>query len=310
MEALFSRGEVPLNESTWSSDDLELHRDDLTYLEKVGEGKTADVYRGVWMGTNVAIKSYRAALERDIMDTEQRATFKREVAVNCNVQHPNIVRLLGVVSIDNPVLVVSEYCGGGCLFDLLHLRAHDIPLTWPQKVKMAMDTATAMDYLHGLDPPVIHRDLKSLNLLLSESVTCAQDVPFVKVADFGVSRNSNNKIMTDGLGTTYWMAPEMLEHESYDEKVDVHSFGMVMYEVIARDIPFRREPQRMVVLLIARGKRPEMSQLPADCPRSLSSLMQSCWAHDPQDRPPFTSIKDSLSDISRFLSDPLWQYAL
>ena len=136
-------------------------------------------------------------------------------------------------------MVVTEFCSGGCLFELLH-NSDLFDLSWPQKGKMLMDVANAMNYLHSPEqgkPTVIHRDLKSLNILLLEPVMTLGDVPHCKVTDFGLSRITSDGsadfgTMTSAVGTCHWMAPEVLQSNHYDQKADVYSFGMIMFEVI------------------------------------------------------------------------------
>merc|ERR1719223_1913625 len=100
-----------------------------------------------------------------------------------------------------------------------------------------------MEYLHNFSPQIIHRDLKSLNLLLRDEVKSNKDRPFVKVSDFGVARMKEEEWgqMTVGAGTQHWMAPEVFKGGDYDEKVDIYSFSMVLFEVICREVPFEDE---------------------------------------------------------------------
>merc|ERR1719436_1518759 len=128
-------------------------------------------------------------------------------------KHPNIVSLLGILVTSMPWKIVMEYCAGGSCFELLHDKNREEP-TWPQKISMCRHVAEAMDYLHRFDPCIIHRDLKSLNLLLQTPVNDPQDVPVVKVADFGLARALEETVeaenLTRGVGTHNWMAPEMM----------------------------------------------------------------------------------------------------
>jgi len=109
--------------------------------------------------------------------------------------------------------IITEYCAGGCCFELLHNCDH-IDLSWVQQHKMCTDVALAMDYLHKFNPQIIHRDLKSLNLLLAEPIVSSVDIPRVKVSDFGLSRMNDTADedwgrMTKAAGTCHWMAPEV-----------------------------------------------------------------------------------------------------
>merc|ERR1712113_1320843 len=152
-----------------------------------------------------------------------------------------------------------------------------------------------MDYLHKFQPQIIHRDLKSLNLLLAEPVLNSDTTPFVKVSDFGLSRMKDNAPgedwgkMTIAAGTCHWMAPEVFTASSYDHKVDVYSYSMILFEIICREIPFEEEEPARVGQLTVTGTRPDLEAVPPDCPAVLKDLMIACWAHEPPKRPDFTS---------------------
>jgi len=152
---------------------------ELTTGKRLGQGATAEVFEGVWQGKAVAVK--RMPTKRKMV-----SFFVRELGVMAKASHPNLVRLLGFCSGGGSVDVVLELCRGGSLFDLLHLS--DVEVSSRQQVKIATDVADAMAYLHGLDPPVMHRDLKSLNVLLLEPLTSTLDVPTAKLTDFGMAK--------------------------------------------------------------------------------------------------------------------------
>lgn len=127
--------------------------------------------------------------------------FKREITALVTVaSHSNLVQLLGISQKEDDLYIVTEYCSGGTVFDLLHRKKH-IEIPWAVRVKMALQVAQGMQYLHSLSPPLIHRDLKSLNLLL-ESQFDPNRIN-VKIADFGLARAQvdNGEAMTGVLGT-------------------------------------------------------------------------------------------------------------
>jgi mitogen-activated protein kinase kinase kinase 9 len=105
---------------------------------------------------------------------------------------------------------------------------------------MALDIAKGMFFMHSLKPPLLHRDLKSLNLLLSEKVEGPNDYVNVKIADFGLARRmgAEGMMMTGRAGTFNWMAPETHDGLDYNEKADVYSYGIVIWEILAREPPF------------------------------------------------------------------------
>lgn len=279
----------------------------LEVKEKVGSGITATVYRGVLDGvTQVAIKEID--WQKMGMDDRQQLAFDREVAIITKVNHPNLVGFFGVSSFEKPIRIITEYCGGGCCFELLHNR-DDLVLDWPQQHKMCLDVAQAMDYLHAFSPKIIHRDLKSLNLLLHTQIENSKEMPVIKVSDFGLSRMQDETWgkMTMAAGTCHWMAPEVFAGTNYDEKVDVYSYAMIMFEIICREIPFEEEEAAQVGKLILAGTRPDLEAIPPDCPPAMRSVMCQGWVQDPKLRPNFPLIVSELTPLCSMLWPVHWE---
>jgi len=268
-------------------------------LEEVGSGVTARVFRGMYNGKEVAVKEIE--INKQSMSTKLQTAFDREIGIMPGLRHENLVYFFGVVSLQRPLRIITEYCSGGTCFDLLHNSDADI--SWLQQYKMCADVASAMEYLHAFKPQIIHRDLKSLNLLLSTSVTGPNDRPLVKVSDFGLSRMKDVGTgaewgkMTKCAGTGHWMAPEVFSGEKYDEKVDIYSYAMILFEILCREIPFEDEEQSKVGELAVKGVRPDMDAVPGDCPEGLTNLMVRCWRPVPTDRPSFTEISHILDGM-------------
>ena len=269
---------------------------------KIGSGITADVFRGLWRGTVVAIKQIKLSGGQGKMNPKIIEAFKRELTVMVRCRHPNLVLFMGASTKVPPIQLISEFCEGGTLFDLLH-NSPNIHLSWKQKVKILLDMAKGMNYLHSATPPIVHRDLKSLNVLLSERIDDEFDTPIVKIADFGMAKIRENvpgaNLMTANAGTYHWMAPEVLGGHSYTEKVDVYSFGIVMFEVLSRTIPFEEtglDPMK-IAKAVSKGLRPGLKFVPEGTPFELSGLMQSCWQPGPEDRPTMNQIIDKLKLI-------------
>lgn len=272
--------------SEWEVDPTEIRLDEL-----LGSGSTAEVYRGSWHGTDVAVKKLRVSGPLPV-------EFTREISVLLHLRHPNLVLFMGA-STQGPPLIISEYCAGGTVFALLHQRP-DVPLPWNQRVKIAIDVAKGMNFLHRRQ--VVHRDLKSLNLLLAGHLASHEDLPTVKVSDFGLSRawlpeqSKSQVCMTSGAGTYHWMAPEVLDGQWYNEKVDVYSYGIVLFEILARRIPYDGSGLEPVSIAVAvsKGRRPDAALVPQDCPADLRFTMECCWAHCPTGRPGFDTILETL----------------
>ena len=149
------------------------------------------------------------------------------------------------------------------------------------KLKLAYDAARGMNFLHTHSPIIIHRDLKSLNLLVDEDWN-------LKVSDFGLSRFKVPTLMTGQCGTYQWMAPEVVRGHSYTEKADVYSFGINLWEIYTRQIPYNQMvPIQAAVAVMNKGLRPE---LPAHTPPTYRTLVHECWDQNPNLRPSFDQI--------------------
>lgn len=288
-----------------SSDDSQvpqIDREELRWAEKVGAGITADVFRGEWKGHTVAIKQLTFT-KRTAMLVKQQVAFSRETMVAARVRHKNLVQFYGVSFEKQPYLMITEFMSGGTVFDVLHCD-DTVELEWNQQLMMCSDVASAMDYLHKFKPQIIHRDLKSLNLLLSEKITSPKDVPLVKVSDFGLAKMRDNEDwgkMTVAAGTFHWMAPEV-QTGRYDEKADVYSYAMVLYEIICCEVPFDDLEPAEVPEAVGKGARPDLECVPEDCPEKLLELMILCWNADPGCRPSFAQISIHLNAISAAIS--------
>jgi hypothetical protein len=163
--------------------------------------------------------------------------------------------------------------------------------TWPWVLvkRVASGTARGMCYLHSGEPPVLHRDLKSANILLDESYTA-------KLADFGLSRlKAVRSGMTGNCGTVQWMAPEVLCNEDYAEPADVFSFGIILWEMLTKECPYEgMTPIQCALSVLNENKRPE---IPEWCPQSFRALIKNCVERDPKARPTFPQILTALDAL-------------
>jgi len=154
---------------------------------------------------------------------------------------------------------------------------------------MAIEAARGMNYLHCSKPPILHRDLKSLNILLDDNWG-------VRVCDFGFTVVKEQAMSTTSkAGTAQWMAPEVLKSGRSDEKSDVFSFGIVLWELYTHQAPYPKMKSSIVVQKVLKeGLRPT---IPKKCPESVSKLMRDCWNEDPEKRPTFQEIIHELETI-------------
>mmetsp|Transcript_62282 Transcript_62282/g.131681 ORF Transcript_62282/g.131681 Transcript_62282/m.131681 type:complete len:288 (-) Transcript_62282:136-999(-) len=276
-------------------DEREIQASELEIVKKIGEGTTAVVFLGKLRGVVVAVKEIGALSEETDVGTIQ--AVQRELRVLTNVSHPNIVRFVGLVTETLPLRLVLEYCAGGSLFELLH-NNWQVELSCEQRLKMLLDTTLAEEYLHCFDPPIIHRDLKSLNLMLLEPIQDNKTVPHVKLADFGFAR-LEERYMTQGVGTKHWMAPEVQKGTKYTTKADVFSFAMVAFEVSFRHVPFESLDATEVARRIIAGERPKMDDPNLDevPPEGVPEIIEECWAQDPEARPSFEEVKAKVEKL-------------
>jgi hypothetical protein len=254
----------------------------LQFLEKVASGSFGDVFRGTYLGAEVAIKALRLRA-----DTEQAAVvseFLAELAVLRRIRHKHVVQLIGASAGPPACVLVTEFMRGGALAS--YLRRVQRPLPAARQLGLVCDVARGMDYLHNCN--IVHRDLKAANLLLNEHGEC-------KVADFGLARVVDGAAgsMTAETGTYRWMAPEVIRAARYDARCDVYSFGVVCWEVAAAgEVPYAGLPAMQVALQVAQaGLRPGV---PPAAPPALARLMVACWAESPDARPLFGALVTTL----------------
>jgi len=231
---------------------------------------------------------------------KQEVAFSRETTVAAKVRHNNLVQFFGAVLERQPYLMITEFVSGGTVFHLLYVDDNTPKLRWKQRLRMCSDVANAMDYLHEFKPQIIHRDLKSLNMLLTRSISGPRDMPNVKVSDFGLAKMKEEQqewgAMTAQAGTIRWMAPEVPTGR-YNEKADVYSYAMVLYEIICYEVPFHDFETLQVISAVKSGARPRLDAVPPDCPVKLMSLMILCWTQDQSTRPSFTQVRTALNKI-------------
>eukprot|EP00340_Litonotus_pictus_P000076 CAMPEP_0170523400 /NCGR_PEP_ID=MMETSP0209-20121228/8833_1 /TAXON_ID=665100 ORGANISM="Litonotus pictus, Strain P1" /NCGR_SAMPLE_ID=MMETSP0209 /ASSEMBLY_ACC=CAM_ASM_000301 /LENGTH=1000 /DNA_ID=CAMNT_0010811473 /DNA_START=663 /DNA_END=3665 /DNA_ORIENTATION=- len=276
---------------------------DIVLGKQIGFGGTSEVYKGTFRGSEVAVKKLRII---DVKDDKIKE-FKREVSSLSMMRHPHLVLFMGAIAENDNISIVTEYCAGGTLFKLLHDKQVIFP--WELRVRILYDIAVGMNFLHTNKPPIIHRDLKSLNILLTDKVEKITDTTKIKISDFGLSKiiekiDSASFIpMTGQLGTCHWMAPEVIENKQYSLKADVYSFGIMVWEICSRRTPYEGKNQNEIAFNVtAKKMRPDKSAIPIETPHGLRELIEFCWDADQNNRPTFEQITELLSKILSSLS--------
>ncbi|KAJ4831651.1 hypothetical protein Tsubulata_045564 [Turnera subulata] len=265
---------------------------DLEELRELGSGTFGTVYHGKWRGTDVAIKRINDRCFAGKPSEQERMVddFWNEAIKLADLHHPNVVAFYGIV-LDGPggsVATVTEYMVNGSLRNAL--QKNERSLDKRKRLFIAMDVAFGMEYLHGKN--IVHFDLKSDNLLVN-----LRDPhrPICKVGDLGLSKVKCQTLISGGVrGTLPWMAPELLNGSSslVSEKVDVFSFGIVLWELLTGEEPYADLHYGAIIGgIVSNTLRPPV---PDSCDLEWRSLMERCWSAEPSDRPNFTEIANEL----------------
>jgi len=252
---------------------------------RIGSGAFGEVVRAVYQGTDVAVKRMNTGASGALGD------FVREVQLLTRLRHPHVVLFMGAAVSAHELCIVMEFASNGSLWAVLHGRNKAV-CDARRRLQWAAETAKGMAYLHSRSPPIVHRDLKSGNLLVDEDW-------HIKVSDFGLAKTKS----LDGagarsqVGTYAWMAPEVLQQRPYDERADVYSYSIVLWEMLCKVEPFKGLHPMQVMWAVDKGERPPLPPLP-DCPPDYVALIRSCWAREPEERPSFKEALQRLSAMA------------
>uniref|UniRef100_A0A3B5LZR8 Mitogen-activated protein kinase kinase kinase 21 n=1 Tax=Xiphophorus couchianus TaxID=32473 RepID=A0A3B5LZR8_9TELE len=264
---------------------------ELVLEEIIGVGGFGKVYRGTWKDQEVAVKAARQDPDEDINATA--ASVKQEAKLFSMLQHPNIIKLEGVCMEEPNLCLVMEYARGGTLNRALTGRRipPHILVNW------AVQIARGMLYLHeDAVVRIIHRDLKSSNILLLEKIE-NDDIgrKTLKITDFGLAREWHKTTKMSAAGTYSWMAPEVIKSSLFSKGSDVWSYGVLLWELLTGEVPYRGIDGLAVAYGVAVNKL--TLPIPSTCPEPFAKLMEECWDQDPHVRPSFSCILEQLSAI-------------
>mmetsp|Transcript_28558 Transcript_28558/g.71798 ORF Transcript_28558/g.71798 Transcript_28558/m.71798 type:complete len:494 (-) Transcript_28558:138-1619(-) len=260
---------------------------EIEFDRKIGEGSYGYVYAGRCRGKDVAIKVFKH--KKDLPEAELEA-FREEVKIMSKIYHPNVVLFMGACTLGKELMIVTELLPTD--LETLLVKSENNNFSSYEKIKMAKDAALGMNWLHCSNPVFIHRDLKLSNLLVDNNKK-------VCVCDFGLAQMKPRDVRSleyDPHGSPLYMAPEVFVGD-YNEKCDVYSFGIVLWEIYTQKQAFADLSDDLPSFIRAvchNGFRPE---IPPDTPPSISQLLQKCWAKDPEERPSFAEIINLLDSI-------------
>ncbi|KAI4896580.1 hypothetical protein NFI96_002904 [Prochilodus magdalenae] len=264
---------------------------ELVLEEIIGVGGFGKVYRGTWKEQEVAVKAARQDPDEDITATAE--SVKQEAKLFSMLEHPNIIKLEGVCLEEPNLCLVMEYARGGTLNRALTGRRipPHILVNW------AVQIARGMHYLHeDAVVPIIHRDLKSSNILLLEKIE-NNDIgrKTLKITDFGLAREWHKTTKMSAAGTYSWMAPEVIKSSLFSKGSDVWSYGVLLWELLTGEVPYRGIDGLAVAYGVAVNKL--TLPIPSTCPEPFAKLMEECWEQDPHIRPTFATILEQLTAI-------------
>eukprot|EP00026_Physarum_polycephalum_P001262 Phypoly_transcript_01263.p1 GENE.Phypoly_transcript_01263~~Phypoly_transcript_01263.p1 ORF type:complete len:1153 (+),score=139.74 Phypoly_transcript_01263:409-3459(+) len=274
----------------------------LEMFGELGRGSYGKVMRAKFKDFEVAVKQMLTYDINDpnLDDNQKKAVlqgyqdFRHEAWIMSSLSHPHIVKMYGVCLY--PLCMVTEFVPNGDLFKFLQTEKE---IDWKFKLKMALDIAKGMQYLHSISPPLIHRDLKSPNVLMASfdpkaEVNC-------KVADFGLTRILTTNLKSDEFYNPRWLAPEVMTGDDYTEKVDVFSLGIILWEILTQERPHENVKfDRQIEDAVLSGAR---LPIPENCPIDYKELMSECWQQNPATRPSCSNVAHAIDKMLSELID-------
>lgn len=269
---------------------------EIRFLERLGSGRSAKVYKGLYKDQIVAIK-----VLKPILDRKELHNFKCELDIMSSVKSSHVVHFFGGC-LQPKICLVMEYCSNGSLYHLFQRK--ELNFDWSLFFRLTVETVEGVLALHNHTPTIVHRDLKSLNLLVNSEYS-------VKVCDFGLSRvvqgSQDESTLGKLRGTYAYSAPEVYKGEKYSGKADVFSLGIILWEGVARVFtgeyqrPYKEFNYRIdFQIIIQSAKHGVRPKLGLDMtPESLRNLITRCWSASPHDRPETAEVLAALQEIKK-----------
>jgi serine/threonine-protein kinase CTR1 len=281
-----------------------IQRDEIEFIDsfQAATGTFGQVLRGRWRGQSVAVKDI---IESRQMSQQNIRDFEKEAEVMSRVSHHNCVKLLGTCQHPDDLALVMEWMDGGNFYQALGRTELSLPVH--KRITVVRQIAAAVHYLHSLNPPVVHGDIKSMNVMLSDSNSDG----YAKLADFGLSKirgiSSTMRIRSAGssanhiAGTVHYMAPEMFDGQSGSTtSSDVYALGILLYEAITGKVPWDKLNPSQVSAQLTSGKLPPLQQpygMSTDQFHDLNRLYNDCCKKLPGLRPPASVVAALLAAI-------------
>jgi len=270
---------IPIHYQQWR-----LNLDDFEMVKEVGSGVSAVVFFGFDKRTKREVAIKRLKFKK--LNGNKLHAFQREVSVLATASHPCLLGFVGATDTP-PFCIITEWMAGDTLYHEIHKYKR---LDATQRTIAAFDIARGMQFLHSKH--IIHRDLKSLNVLFDSNQRA-------HICDFGFSRDMGKEdLYTQNIGTPHWMAPELLtSSSSYNSKIDVYAYGIVLWELVSGQLPFAGlESTQIIAQVLMNDSRP---MIPSNTNSFMADLIKQCWDRNPDNRPSFDEI------VRRFQTGPV-----
>lgn len=274
------------------TDEERLGYQELQFIENLGSGEFGQVFRGFCRGQEVAIK--QLYWDNTIAPEVTIADLTREIESFRHLRHKRLVSFIGACLEVPTLCLVTEYMPGGSLHHLLHVKKTKLPLL--HCINMCLQLADGVLYLHSQNPVVVHRDLKSLNVVLDLTLN-------LKLCDFGLTESMDRTHITkkNNGGSPRYMAPELFDNKSkITEKVDIWSMGCIFTEIFGGPLPYEGI-NTLADLTREMLVNRRMPQIPSSLPESIQNVIRRCYNFDARLRPTAKQVFDQLKDTKKKL---------
>nr|WIL59862.1 nodulation protein [Melilotus officinalis] len=261
---------------------------------RFASGAQSRLYHGRYEDEPVAVKIMRVPDdddERGTLAAKLEKQFVTEVKLLSRLHHQNVLKFVAASRKPPVYCVITEYLSEGSLRAYLH-KLEEKTISLHKLIAFSLDIAHGMEYIHSQG--VVHRDLKPENVLINED-------SHLKIADFGIACEEEYcDLLADDAGTYRWMAPEMIKRKSYGRKVDVYSFGLILWEMLTGRLPYEDlSPVQAAFAVVNKNLRPV---IPSSCPPAMRALIEQCWSLNPDKRPEFSQVVKVLEQFESSLA--------
>ncbi|PAV57043.1 hypothetical protein WR25_26111 [Diploscapter pachys] len=265
----------------------EISRSDIQIGRQLGVGTFGSVYYGIWAHSSDGSQK-EVALKKVFM-------LQKEAEILSKIRHKNIIQFHGICKTGTDFYIITEFAPNGSLYDVLHKDKEENLIDFNMILAWATQIARGINYLHydAVDT-IIHRDLKSKNVVIDAKNAC-------KICDFGTSKDLTHSCTAPTWGgTAAWMSPEIItQAEGLTTATDVWSYGVVLWEMLSREVPYKDFTEFRIYSLIS--QQGVTLTIPDSCPEQLKLLMKNCWKISPKDR---IIMKQILSELTQMESNP------